>query len=57
MKAFQLRETRGTGGLVLREDLDRPEIGPGEVLIRVRATSLNSRLHDCAWPISCCGKA
>jgi NADPH:quinone reductase-like Zn-dependent oxidoreductase len=43
MKAFQLRETRGTGGLVLRDDLDRPEVGPGEVLVQVRATSLNFR--------------
>lgn len=43
MKAFQLRETRGMGGLVLREDLDKPEPGPGEVLIQVRATSLNFR--------------
>jgi NADPH:quinone reductase-like Zn-dependent oxidoreductase len=43
MKAFQLRETRGTGGLVLRDDLDRPEAGPGEVLIQVRAASLNFR--------------
>ena len=43
MKAFQLRETRGMGGLVLREDLDKPEAGPEEVLIQVRATSLNFR--------------
>lgn len=43
MKAFQLRETCGMGGLVLRKDLDQPEPGPGEVLIQVRATSLNFR--------------
>jgi NADPH:quinone reductase-like Zn-dependent oxidoreductase len=43
MKAFQLRETRGMGGLVLREGLDKPEAGPEEVLIQVRATSLNFR--------------
>ena len=43
MKAFQLRETCGMGGLVLRKDLDKPEPGPGEVLIQIRATSLNFR--------------
>jgi NADPH:quinone reductase-like Zn-dependent oxidoreductase len=43
MKGFQLRETRGMGGLVLREGLDKPEAGPEEVLIQVRATSLNFR--------------
>lgn len=43
MKAFQLRETCGIGGLVLRKDLEQPEPGPGEVLIRVRANSLNFR--------------
>jgi NADPH:quinone reductase-like Zn-dependent oxidoreductase len=43
MKAFQLRETSGMAGLVLRKDLDKPEPGPGEVLIQVHATSLNFR--------------
>jgi NADPH:quinone reductase-like Zn-dependent oxidoreductase len=43
MKAFQLREIGGTGGLVLRTDLNQPEPEPDEVLIRVRATSLNFR--------------
>ena len=43
MKAFQLREIGGMGGLVLRNDLNQPEPEPDEVLIRVRATSLNFR--------------
>lgn len=43
MKAFQLRETCGLDGLIFRQDLDKPEPGPGEVLIQVRANSLNFR--------------
>jgi NADPH:quinone reductase-like Zn-dependent oxidoreductase len=43
MKAFQLRETRGIEGLALCADLARPEPGDGDVLIRVRANSLNFR--------------
>lgn len=43
MKAFQLREACGIGGLMLRQDLDRPQPGLGEVLIHVRANSLNFR--------------
>ena len=43
MKAFQLNETCGAGGLVLHTDLDTPEPGPGDVLIHVRANSLNFR--------------
>lgn len=43
MKAFQLRHTGGIEGLVLRGDLEQPEPGPGEVLVRVRANSLNFR--------------
>lgn len=43
MKAFQLRDTVGIAGLILRNDLNKPAPGPDEVLIRVRATSLNFR--------------
>ena len=43
MKAFQLSEACGESGLILRKDLDKPEPGPGEVLIHVRANSLNFR--------------
>lgn len=43
MKAFQLRDTAGMTGLILRKDLEKPAPGPDEVLIRVRATSLNFR--------------
>lgn len=43
MKAFQLRDTVGMTGLVLRKDIDKPVPGPDEVLIRIRATSLNFR--------------
>jgi NADPH:quinone reductase-like Zn-dependent oxidoreductase len=43
MKAFKLRDTNGVNGLVLHTDLDQPTPEPHEVLIRVRATSLNFR--------------
>ena len=43
MKAFQLNEACGAGGLVMHTDLDTPAPGPGEVLIQVRANSLNFR--------------
>jgi len=43
MKAFQLREACGEGGLTLRKDLEQPEPGTGEVLVQVRANSLNFR--------------
>ncbi len=43
MKAFQLRDTNGISGLILRTDLEQPQPEPNEVLIRVRAASLNFR--------------
>jgi NADPH:quinone reductase-like Zn-dependent oxidoreductase len=43
MKAFRLKEASGIGGLMLHKDLDRPDVGPEEVLIQVRANSLNFR--------------
>ncbi len=43
MKGFQLSEVCGESGLILRKDLDKPEAGPGEVLIHVKANSLNFR--------------
>ncbi|MBA4143749.1 MAG: NAD(P)-dependent alcohol dehydrogenase [Nitrosospira sp.] len=43
MKAFQLRKTSGIDALVLRNDVEQPEPGPDEVLIHVRANSLNFR--------------
>lgn len=42
MKAWQLREASGIEGLA-EVELPDPRPGPGEVLIRVRATSLNYR--------------
>ncbi len=42
MKAYRIHELGGTGGL-RREDLPEPKAGPGEVLVRVRAASLNFR--------------
>jgi len=42
MKAMVLKTATGTGALELR-DLPDPEPGPGEVLVRMRASSLNFR--------------
>lgn len=42
MKFYELREARGIGSLTLR-DGDTPHPGNGQVLIRVRAVSLNYR--------------
>ena len=42
MKAYRIREFGGAGSLG-RDELPEPVPGPGEVLIRVRATSLNYR--------------
>ncbi|MFN7138334.1 MAG: alcohol dehydrogenase catalytic domain-containing protein, partial [Limisphaerales bacterium] len=43
MKAFQLTSQRGPESLQLVEDLPKPSAGPGEVIVRVHATSLNYR--------------
>ncbi len=43
MNAYELRETIGADGLLLNRERTEPEAGPGEVKIRVRATSLNFR--------------
>jgi NADPH:quinone reductase-like Zn-dependent oxidoreductase len=43
MKAFQLRDGSGMSGLVLLTDLERPEPDPDEVLVHMRAASLNFR--------------
>ena len=42
MKAYEIKNASGTGQLAL-VDRPKPAPGPGEVLIRVRATSLNYR--------------
>jgi NADPH:quinone reductase-like Zn-dependent oxidoreductase len=42
MKAYRIHEMKGIDGLRL-DDLPRPEPGPGEVRIKVRAVSLNYR--------------
>ena len=43
MKAYELREFTGPDGLTLNEERAEPQPGAGEVLIRVRAASLNYR--------------
>lgn len=43
MKAFELSEFVGPDGLVLNRERTEPQVGPGEVMIRVRAASLNYR--------------
>lgn len=43
MKAFELKELIGPEGLVLTTTRSEPEAGPGEVKIKVHATSLNFR--------------
>jgi NADPH:quinone reductase-like Zn-dependent oxidoreductase len=42
MKSYHVDSGAGIAGLAVRED-DGPKAGPGEVLVRVRATSLNFR--------------
>jgi alcohol dehydrogenase len=44
MKAMVLQEHGGMENLTLESDFPDPRIGPGDVLVRVRATSLN--YHD-----------
>jgi NADPH:quinone reductase-like Zn-dependent oxidoreductase len=43
MRAYEVRETIGPEGVVLNSDRPAPEPGHGEILVRVRATSLNYR--------------
>src|SRR5690242_8220172 len=43
MKAFKFKDTNGINALVLHTDLDQPKPEPNEVLVRVRAASLNFR--------------
>jgi NADPH:quinone reductase-like Zn-dependent oxidoreductase len=43
MRAYELREAIGVEGVVLNPDRPTPEAGQGEILVRVRAASLNYR--------------
>jgi len=43
MKAYELKEMIGPDGLVMTSERPEPEAGPGEVKIKVHATSLNFR--------------
>ena len=43
MRAYEVREAIGPEGVVLNPDRPAPESGHGEILVQVRATSLNYR--------------
>lgn len=43
MRAFELRNFIGPDGLFMNQERREPEAGPGEVIVRIRATSLNYR--------------
>jgi NADPH:quinone reductase-like Zn-dependent oxidoreductase len=48
VRAYEVRETTGIDAIVLNPDRPKPEPAHGEILIRVRATSLNYRDHGVA---------
>ena len=43
MKAYEVREATGLGGLVLNRDRTDPQPGHGQILVRIRAAALNYR--------------
>src|SRR5262249_57429227 len=43
VKAYEVREAIGLGGLVLNPDRPKPEPAHDQVLIRIRATAMNYR--------------
>ena len=43
MKAYEVREPAGLDGLVLNRDRPDPKPGPGQIVVRIRATALNYR--------------
>lgn len=43
MRAYEIREAAGIDGVVLNPERPTPEVGQSEILVRVRATSLNYR--------------
>jgi NADPH:quinone reductase-like Zn-dependent oxidoreductase len=45
VQAYEVRETSGLDGLVLNRERPEPDIGPGQILVRVRAAALNARDH------------
>lgn len=45
MQAYHIEKTGSLDGLVLREH-ERPVAGPGQVLVRIRANSINARDHS-----------
>jgi len=45
VRAYEVTNTSGLDGLVLNADRPTPEPGPGQIAVRMRATSLNARDH------------
>jgi len=59
MKALLLTGHGGLDKLEYREDIEKPEPGPGEVLVRVKACGINNTDINIrtAWPLKYLARA